>query len=250
MENKDFLMIIESITELREKVEKVVAKVTREPEPYQSREINELYSALAVAQSKLPPLSTNKTNPWFDSPYVDIFEIARVIYPVLGAEGLSMVQQTRVTDDGNTLLYTRLCHSSGQWTESRVRVIPPKNDIDSFRSTLNALRSSAMLSLLGLGVQHDLMDDDGEIAMIEARKGLAKGPSSKDIDAKKQTGEVITKEQRDELEYEMGDYTDLAEELMDRCHVRSLADIPKSQYRNAITFVRKNVKAREGRVKA
>lgn len=247
MENKDFLMIIESVTELRDNVQKMLDNVSREPEPYSSKEVHELYGALAAAQSHMPPVKNNKVNPWFDAPYVDIFQISRVIYPVLGKEGLSISQQTRVTEDGGTVLYTRLCHSSGQWMESRLRVIPPKNDIDSFRSMLNALRSTALLSILGMGIQNDPLDDDGEIAMIEARAGLAKAPTAKKVEAKKQDSEVISKEQREELEYEMGEYTDLAEEIMDRCHVRSISDIPKSQFRNAITFIRKNKRAREGK---
>jgi len=246
MDNRDFLTIIESIKSLRTTVEDALKGTQSKSDPYQSEKVHELYASLALAQSKLPAVKNNKVNPWFESPYVDIFEISRTLYPILGSEGLSISQQTRVTDNGGTVLYTRLCHSSGQWTESRLRVIPPKNDIDSFKSTFNSLRSTALLSILGVGVQNDPLDDDGEIAMIEARSGLAKAPSLKKVAAKKQDSEVITKEQREELEYEMGEYTDLAEEIMDKCHVRSLSDIPKSQFRNAITFIRKNKRIREG----
>jgi len=247
MDNKDFLEIVDSIRALSLKLDEHLKNAIPVEEPYESKEVDKLYAALANAQPKLPPIKNTKMNPWFDSPYADIFEIARKVYPVLGPEGLSIKQPKRVTSDGATILYTRLCHSSGQWTESRLRVIPPKNDIDSFRSTLNALRATEILSILGIGVSNDPLDDDGEIAMIEARSGLAKVPTSKDVETKKQDAEVITKEQRQELEYEMGDHTDLASEMMDRCHVRSLADIPKSQFRNAITFIRKNVQAREGK---
>ena len=246
MENKDFLLLMERLQALATRIDSALEKKSI-PEPYQSDQVNELYAALSKAQSKLPPVSNNKTNPWFDSPYADIFEITSKIYPVLGTEGLSLSQQPRVTDDGGTILYTRLCHSSGQWTESRLRVIPPKNDSDSFESTFNRLRRTMILSLLGIGIQGDPLDDDGDIAMVEARQGLAKAPTAKSIDSRKQEAEVISKEQREELEYEIGEHTDLATEIMDRCHVRSLADIPKSQFRNSITFIRKNKSAREGR---
>lgn len=248
MENNEFYSLMSRIESLEKKVVDALGKLLDSPkEPYQSDKTNELYAALAEAQSKLPPISNNKKNPWFDAPYVDIFEIARTIYPVLGEYGLSLMQPTRITDEGGTVLYTRLCHSSGQWMESRVRVIPPKNDIDSFKSTLNTLRAAEILTVLGLGVQGDPLDDDGEVAMIETRAGFTKAPSVKNVETKKQDSEVITKEQREEIEYEMGDYIELAEEIMNRCHVRSLADIPKSQFRNAIAFVRKNKQAREGK---
>lgn len=247
MDNRDFLIIIEKINTLETHLQQTLQHIKPTQSPYHSPDVNELYKALSEAQSNLPPIGSNKTNPWFDSPYVDIFEIGRIIYPVLGKHGLAISQQPRITDDGATILYTRLCHASGQWTENRLRVIPPKNDIDSFRSTFNALRSTAILSILGIGIQNDPLDDDGDIAMIEARSGFAKAPTSKTIEAKKQDAEVITKEQREELEYEIAEYVDLAEEIMNRCHVRSLADIPKSQFRNAVTFVRKNKRAREGK---
>lgn len=245
MENKDYLELIERIDSLKATVTNALEKLHVADEPYQSENINELFTAMALAQPNLPSIVNNKVNPWFDSPYADIFQISSKIYPVLGKEGLSATQQTRLTMDGGTILYTRLCHASGQWIEARIRVIPPKNDIDSFRSTLNALRVTQLLGLLGIGIKDDPLDDDGEVAMVEARQGLAKAPSQKDIKAKKESSETITKEQREELEYELGEYTDLAEEILDRCHVRSFSDIPKSQFRNAVTFIRKNKAARE-----
>lgn len=248
METVEFHQLMANVEMLRAQLDEALKEIRKRPEePYQSAQVDDLYGALAAAQSMLPAVTNDKINPWFDSPYSSIFAITQKLYPVLGPVGLSIIQQERVNSDGGTVLHTRLCHSSGQWTESRLRVIPPKNDVDTFRSTLNALRVSTMLSILGIGIQNDPLDDDGEIAMIEPRSGLAKAPTSKKLDAKKQDAEVITKEQRAELEYEMGDHTDLAEELMDKCHVRSLTDIPKNQFRNAITFIRKNVQSREGK---
>lgn len=247
MQSVELLTLVEKLKSLEERIEGALKKVAPPQQPYTSEEVDELYEALALSQSTLPPLMNNKKNPWFDSSYVEIFEISRTLYPTLGEHGLSITQQTRVTDEGATVLYTRLGHSSGQWMESRLRVIPPKNDIDSFRSTLNALRSTSLLSILGVGIQGDMLDDDGEIAMVEARGAFAKAPVAKNVDAKKEDSQVITKEQREELEYEMAEYTDLADEMLERCHVRSLADIPKSQFRNAISFIRRNKKAREGK---
>lgn len=247
MENIDFLTLMNAVTALSKRLDSFLEKSLPVDEPYQSDEVGELYTALAKAQPKLPPICANRVNPWFDTPFAEIFEITRNIYPVLGPEGLSIKQEQRITSDGATVLYTRLCHSSGQWSESRLRVIPPKNDIATFTSTLTQLRKIMILSILGIGVQGDKLDDDGEEAMVDTRAGLSKAPSSKDVESKKQSAEVISKEQREELEYEMGEHTDLCEELFNRCHIRSLADIPKSQFRNAITFIRKNVQAREGK---
>ena len=247
MENQDFLMIMNAIRTLTTKAEESLATIKRLPEPYQSSDTTELYTALAKAHTEFPPLASNKTNPWFDSPYIDIFHLSRNLYPVLGKHGLTISQPKRITEDGGTVLYTLLNHASGQWTSSRVRVIPPKNDIDSWRSTVNALRANEILSLLGLGVKDDSYDDDGEIAMLETRKAFSKAPTLKDVKTKKEDAQTITPEQRQEIELEMKDYTELADEILERCHVRSLSDIPKSQFRNAITFIRKNVQAREGR---
>lgn len=98
-----------------------------------------------------------------------------------------------------------------------------------------------------IGVATSDEDDDGEIAMAEARDIIAKGPRlNTKYDPKLESYETITKEQLEELEYELKRCPDLAEEIMDGLKIQSLADMPKSKYMISITRIREIKNMREG----
>lgn len=215
-------------------------------ECYQSFEINELAAALALAQGQYEPVSVNRTNPYFQTHYADLDTIMRSVRKVLAKNNLSFIQQIRINTEGMTILHTKLMHSSGQWIESRCRIVPPKNDDQTYGSTLTYQKRHAAMTLLGVTVAEDRLDDDAEVAMIGSRKMLAKGPSNK-YNPKEESSETITKEQLEELEYELGDYPDLAEEIMDKLRIQSLADMPKSKFLVSIGRVREIKNARDGR---
>jgi len=183
-------------------------------------------------------------NPYFSRKYADFSSIVQASRGPLTKNGLSVIQQIRTTDEGQSILHTRLGHSSGQWIETRMRITPPKNDIQSFGSYLESLKRHAYAALVGIVAKGD--DDDGEIAMIDSRNILAKGPSKK-YNPKEQSYDTITKEQLDEIEYELGDYLDIAEEIMEGYRIQSLADLPLNKFRTAITRIREIVALREGK---
>lgn len=209
-----------------------------------SEETQELFAALSKAQLEMPIAGLNKTNPYFMLPYADLAEIVRVSRPALAKNGLSVMQQILTTDEGQSILHTILCHSSGQWIESQNRIIPPKNDIQTLASYITSLKRIAYAALVGVVVADE--DDDGEIAMVNAREIIAKGPSINSYNPKAQSHDTITKEQLQELEYELADWPDLAEEVMDQLKIQSLADMPKTKYHASVTRIRKIKGIREG----
>jgi len=216
---------------------------------YRSEQINELSAALAKAQGEMGYASLNKNNAYFDKRYADIVEVVKVSRPALSENGLAVRQEIRLTDDGQSILHTILTHSSGQWTESTARILPPKNDIQTMNSYLSDLKKICYSSLVGVAVDGE--DDDGEIAMIDARQIIAKGPSNS-YNPKEQSYETITKDQREDLEYELNDTphgSDLAEEIMSDLRVQSLADIPKTKYHVTINRVRQIKGIRNGSIK-
>jgi ERF superfamily len=215
-------------------------------ESYQSFEIDELAAALATAQGHYEPVLVNRINPYFQTHYADLDMIMKSVRKALANNNLSFIQQIRINSEGMTILHTRLMHGSGQWIESRCRILPSKNDDQTYGSTLTYQKRHAAMTLLGVTVADDRMDDDAEIAMIGSRKILAKGPSTK-YNPKEESTETITKEQLEELEYELGDYPDLAEEIMDKLRIQSLADMPKSKFLVSIGRVREIKNARDGR---
>jgi hypothetical protein len=70
---------------------------------------------------------------------------------------------------------------------------------------------------------------------------------SKKYDPLEQASEVVTKEQLEELEYELAEYPDLAEEIMEKLHIQSIADLPRSKYMISLKRIREIKQLRNGR---
>lgn len=214
---------------------------------YSSHEVDQLYTALAKAQGEYKPITYNRDNPFFKSQYADLDTIINSVRAALAKNGLALMQQIRIKDDGGTILHTKITHSSGQWEESRNRIVPPKNDVQSYGSILTYLKRYAAMSLLGITVAHDLSDDDGEVAMVEVRKDQAGGVKlNTKYHPKEQSPETITKEQLEELNYELGEYPDICEQILDGFNLQALADMPKSKFMRSITRIREIKAMRNG----
>lgn len=83
----------------------------------QSEQVNELNAALAKAQGAFKPIHKNKTMKISGRPdyhYADLSEIIKTLSPDLSINGLSISQMEDILD-GQTVLWTVLGHSSGQW---------------------------------------------------------------------------------------------------------------------------------------
>lgn len=237
-------MVLEDIYN---KLEEVL-KSFKSTQPYESPETKDLNEALSKSQSEYLQITCNREDAYFKSGYADLDEIMIKVRPILSKYGLSVTQRTLTPDDGSTILQTRLWHSTGQWIESRAKLIPSKNDIHTFASTLWYTRRMQLMSLLNITISEDIHDDNANEEMASARKILAKGTSATlGYSTKTESSTTITKEQLAEIEYEIGDFLDIAEDLMDRLHLRSLADLPKSRYQNTITRIREIKELRTNR---
>ncbi len=82
--------------------------------------------------------------------------------------------------------------------------------------------------------------------MVDAREIIAKGPSNK-YNPKEQSYETITKEQLEELELELQGYPDIAEEVLSKMRLQSLADLPKSKFQVSVQRIREIKQIREGK---
>jgi len=247
MESIEFLKIMDEVRIVKDLVALVNGKGTSATvAPSCSAELSELYTALAKAQSEMEVAELNGENPYFKSRYADLSSVVMASRPHLTKNGLSVIQQIIPTSDGQNILHTRLCHASGQWVESRMRVVPPKNDIQTLGSYLTYLRRYTYAAIVGCVTGDE--DDDGEVAMADTRATKVKGTEvSRKYDPKQQSYETITKEQIEELEYELQDYHDLAEEILSGLRIQCLADMPKSKFLVSIKRVREIKQAREGK---
>lgn len=213
-------------------------KMLKVADPYESENVADLVTALSKAQGDYPFIGADRENPYFKSNYADLNMMLNAVRPMLKANGLSLYQSTRFSSSGENLLHTRIYHSSGQWIESRARILPPKNTIQDYGSTLTYNKRYQAATILGITVDHDPSDDDAEVAMVHAREVIAKGPSMAKYNPKDQSHETVTKEQIEELEYELAEVPDLAEHVMDKLQIQSLADMPKSKYMVSLQRIR------------
>lgn len=228
--------VLEELTQISAELKDLShIKVIRLHRPYLSPEVKEIYAALAKAQADIALADRDSENPYFKSKYANLASFIQASRPALTKNGLSLSHRIEINDDGQNILVCTLGHASGQYVESRMRILPPKNDIQSFGSYVTYLRRYSYAALCGLADS----DDDGEVAVAETRETFAKGTAlNTKYNPKEQSIETLSREQIDEMEYELAEYSDIAEQVLDGLRIQSIADIPKSKYRAAITRIR------------
>jgi len=248
METEEILFMKDSFNDIEMRLDdlfQLIKEKTKE-RATQSDDLNELATALAKAQSEIEVAGRKETNPFFKSKYADLAELIKVSRPALTKNGLAVMQQITTDMDAMTWLHTLLVHTSGQWIETRMRVIPVKNDVQSFGSCITYLRRYCYAALINIAVADE--DDDGEAAVYDNRNVVAKGTAlNTKYNPKENVQETITKEQREELEYELTNYPDIAEMIIDGFKIRSIADMPKGKFMAAVLRVREIKQAREGK---
>lgn len=156
---------------LQQLTEQLTALKKVEAKPHRSEELKDLFTALSKAQAEMETAELSSSNPFFKTRYADLAAIVKASRPALTKYNLSIIQQIITHDDGQTMLHTLLCHNSGQWVESRVRIVPPKNDVQSIGSYITYLRRYSIAAICGI-VSSD--DDDGEAAVAHNRSNQVK----------------------------------------------------------------------------
>lgn len=238
------LLFLDKLESLILKKAHVIA-AARPDDRYRSEDINALVEALSKGQGEYPSIKFNRKDAYFEQEYADFDAIMSVIRPILSKHGLAVVQQQRIHESGVTMLHTILSHTSGQWIESRSRIIPLKEGATVYGSELNFQKSQALQSLLGITITNDPYDDNAYAAMASARMTSEKGTAI-NHDYENTSRDTITKEQMEELEYELAEYEDLAKMILDQWKLAALADMPKNRYMKAITKIREIKLLRSG----
>lgn len=139
----------------------------------QSPEINELATALSVAQGELtnPDKKKEAKAGSFSYKYADLADVVNVIREPLSKNGLSYVQLPNV--EGTAMfLETRLMHKSGQWISSLYPVCAISGEHQKMGASLSYSRRYALLSILGIVADEDT---DG----VGSEKGPDTGRQSK-----------------------------------------------------------------------
>jgi len=206
-----------------------------EAQPTRSSELKDLFAALAKAQAEMQTAGLSAQNPFFKARYADLAAIVKASRPALTKHGLSIMQQLITDDAGHTLLHTLLGHNSGQWVESRVRIVPPKNDVQSMGSYITYLRRYSIAALCGIVASDE--DDDGQMAMASDRD-FSKSAASAKYHAHENNTETISADQLATLESELINHADIIELVKDGFKISSLAAMPKNKFAAAMNRIR------------
>jgi len=128
-----------------------------------SETINELATALSLAQSEIEGAVKDSANPFFKSKYADLASVWDAIRAPFAKNGLSVVQGPEVVfyaEGRVSVLCTRLMHKGGQWIESQIPLEPIKNDPQGVGSAITYMRRYALQAMAGVAPE----DDDGNHA--------------------------------------------------------------------------------------
>lgn len=237
--------LLQAIQALSAKIDSFMNEGSKTTPVGRSHQINELASALSKAQAEMRLAGLDSQNPYFKSKYADFASIVRASRPALSKYGLCVTQQIVMGDEGQNILLTRLMHSSGQFLESAIRIVPGKNDLQTLGSYLTYLKRYCYAAIVGVVASDE--DDDGEVAMVPARTKAEQGTAlNAKYDPREESNELVSKDQIAELEYELAAYPDIAEQLLEGLKLNSIADMPKSKYRASIERIRSIKNARNG----
>lgn len=131
---------------------------------HRSTELNELSKAMSLAQAEIKVAVKDSDNPFFKSKYANLKAVIETSRPALCKNGLSVMQQIIPNENGQDTLVTMLCHTSGQWISSQMRIAPAKTDVQSLGSYITYLRRYSYAALIG--VYDGDEDDDGNTCSL------------------------------------------------------------------------------------
>lgn len=145
--------------------------------PYQSKDVNEIFGALAKAQSIIQNPEKNAKNPHFKSKYTTLDVGLTSVREALAAYGIAIFQRTYMIDK-LLMVQTILGHSSGQWLSSEYPVIMYPAKPQEAMSALTYSRRASLFAAAGIAGE----DDDGNsIAKIEIDPSPINDKSSRRI---------------------------------------------------------------------
>ncbi len=188
---------------------------------YESAELGKLFEALSKAQGEIEIAKEDSLNPFFKSKYSDLASVINASRPYLSKFGLSVIQRIMANGNGTSFLFTRLCHASGQWMESRMNLLPTKPDMQGMGSAITYAKRYAYSAMIGVVTGED---DDGNAACVSQNGGKTKSIS--DITSN------ITQMQAKKILERLTEINDesLLDKILEYYNISKLSYLPQSQF--------------------
>lgn len=132
-----------------------------------SEQINELATALAIAQGSFPTVKKDANNPFFKSKYADLAALIEAVQEPLAKNGLSVLQFLTVNVEAKVVhVETFLLHKSGQYISDIFSLPVLDWKPQGLGSVSTYCRRYALQAFLNLGAA----DDDGEAAQARDKR--------------------------------------------------------------------------------
>jgi len=142
-----------------------------------SENVNELFAALAKAQGEMPKAEKSSSNPFYKSKFADLASVVNASRPTLSKYGLAVNHITTIDENGKTVMFCLLGHSSGQWMSGTYPLNPVKDDPQGMGSAFSYAKRYTYGGITGV-VASDEIDDDGAAASGTEVKEKKKSPFS------------------------------------------------------------------------
>jgi hypothetical protein len=134
--------------------------------------INEIATALSLAQGEINNAEKTSENPFFKSKYADLAVVLNCVRPVFAKYGLSIVQIPSFTD-GKVTVQTIIMHKSGQKIEGSLALPVAKQDAQGVGSAITYARRYAIAAMAGIAQE----DDDAQEAVKPVKKDIKPEPA-------------------------------------------------------------------------
>jgi hypothetical protein len=192
----------------------------------QTNKYNELFAALAKAQAEFDIVGKNRSSHY--GGYADLEELIAATRPALTKYGLSVSRRIDIVD-GKQIYIGTLGHSSGQFIESRMLLVPEKATMQGLGACLSYLARYTYRELCGVSIAQDPEDNDAGNATYSPP------PAPKPV-SKPQ--EFITAEQHEMLQNELKDNPDIAKMILGALKINTFKEMPKDVFLATIKRIR------------
>lgn len=137
-----------------------------------SESIAALAEALSKAQGEIEGAKKGEVNPAFakggkGGKYANLAAVWDAIRVPFSKNGLSVTQNTRITEGGHVVLVTTLMHSSGEWSSGDYPISPVMDTPQALGSAVTYGRRFSLMAIAGVAP----IDDDGEEASRNEQGG-------------------------------------------------------------------------------
>lgn len=236
--NEETLRVVKDFVKyIKEQVQEGVNQEYVKEDKFCSADIKQLSEALSKAQAEHKRAYFNKKEAYLGTQYADLNTLQEATRESLAKNNLSVIFFVELAD-GKTVLHTRLLHASGEWIESRARIVSKDDDVDSFESSLCMHKRLAFMALTGITPVADEGDDGGEKVMATTNKRVVLATNKRGS----VTSDVISKDNLRRLEEALEGFTPLAMAILDKYHINTLADLPNSVFTEVWNRVHETIK--------